>query len=544
MNTSSRRNTFRALLAAAVLALLAGCDAQGPWEYYPEEVRVYRGVYTYGYVVKDERPVVCLSKLYALDEAAAESFAFYDSAKVTVSGRFGGAGEKALALVPEAKRPNCFTAGEEATGLAGEEYALEVELLWDSAGHRVRSRYSAKGKVPERFAVKSVTIPLHGGGKEVRGNDHSEIPMKVLEFPEDFSVMTAYADFSPDVGGTVIAIRYDSENGGEPTNTTLYNMLKGFLPDRDSLGYSSQISTYKPEETAVELTYQQNAIVAGVSSLDTILATASMVAVGHNVFLFYATDWNYLDYNETLLRSFDDARVQPITNVEGGNGVFTGMTRDSLLIEGQSDNYVPYSHMRERDCDDDLRDTKFCRLAMESFCVDTLEIPMYDTDSKMLYDSMYIVPSSYARHRHEGLVFWEDGCFPSLVTAALRFGYKANRLLPDTVLYNGDRKERQRNLDSARAKGLRAYCFETDFVSKDNADCSVPEEECRISRERTKCKEEFWTWCADRDWNILDLPQCGSALASRVRLEGLKSAILDRVVEQWCAEHGNDRQCD
>ena len=535
MNTSSRRKTVRALLAAAVLALLPGCDAQGPWEYYPEEVHVYRGVYTYGYVVKDERPVVCLSKLYALDEAAAESFAFYDSAKVTVSGRFGGAGEKALALAPEAKRPNCFTSDEDATGLAGEEYALEVELLWDSAGHRVRSRYSAKGKVPERFAVKSVTIPLHGGGQEVRGNDHSEIPMKVLEFPEDFSVMTAYADFSPDVGGTVIAIRYDSENGGEPTNTTIYNMLKGFL-DRDSLGYAG-ISSYKPEETAVELTYQQNSIVAGVSSLDTIMATASMVAVGHNVFLFYATDWNYLDYNETLLRSFDDARVQPITNVEGGNGVFTGMTRDSLLIEGKADGYVPYSHMRKSDCEDEKWDTKFCRLAMESLCVDT---------SRTMSYMMYLRPSSYARHSHEGLDFWKNGCFPSLVTAALRFGLEANVLLPDTNDWNGDpsRPELQRKLDSASAKGLRAYCFETDFVSKDNADCSVPEEECRISRERTKCKEEFWTWCADRDWNILDLPQCGSALASRVRLEGLKSAVLDRVVEQWCAEHRTDRQCD
>lgn len=530
MNTSSRRKTLRALLAAAVLALLPGCDAQGPWEYYPEEVHVYRGVYTYGYVVKDERPVVCLSKLYALDEAAAESFAFYDSAKVTVSGRFGGAGEKALALAPEAKRPNCFTADEDATGLAGEEYALEVELLWDSAGHRVRSRYSANGKVPERFAVKSVTIPLHGGGKEVRENDHSEIPMKVLEFPEDFSVMTAYADFSPDVGGAVIALRYDTENGGEVTNTTIYNMLKAFYT-RDSMGYAG-LYNHPPEENFVELTFQQNAIVAGVSSLDTIMATANMVSVGHNVFLFYATDWNYLDYNETLLQSFDDPRVRPITNVEGGNGVFTGMTRDSLLIEGQADSYVPYSYMNLKECFyNETYDRKVCRLARESFCVDTL------TQENGF---LYLKPSNYA----DNDVDYQPRCEPALVTAALRFGYDGDELLLDTNYWDGNRKELQRELDSASAKGLRAFCFETDFVSKNKADCSVPEKECRISRERTKCKEEFWTWCADRDWNILDLPQCGSALASRVRLEGLKSAVLDRVVEQWCAEHRTDRQCD
>lgn len=514
MNTSSRRKTARALLAAALLALLPGCDAQGPWEYYPEEVHVYRGVYTYGYVVKDERPVVCLSKLYALDEAAAESFAFYDSAKVTVSGRFGGAGEKALALAPEAKRPNCFTSDEDATGLAGEEYALEVELLWDSAGHKVRSRYSAKGKVPERFAVKSVTIPLHGGGKEVRGNDHSEIPMKVLEFPEDFSVMTAYADFSPDVGGTVIAIRYDSENGGEPTNTTLYNMLKGFL-DRDSLGYAG-ISSYKPEETAVELTYQQNSIVAGVSSLDTIMATASMVAVGHNVFLFYATDWNYLDYNETLLRSFDDARVQPLTNVKGGNGVFTGMTRDSLLIEGQADGYVPYSHMRKSDCEDEKWDTKFCRLARFSFCADTTD------------PSRYAVAVDSLGLSHET----DEWCGAPLAKLALSKGLAWNAFLSGSAS------------PETRDEGTRELCFERNFASGEGFDCSADEAECLVSRESSDCKEALWQWCADRDWNILDLPQCGSALASRVRLEGLKSAVLDRVVEQWCAEHRTDRQCD
>ena len=68
--------------------LLVACDFHGPWEYYPEEREVYTGIYTYGYVLAGGETNVCFSKVYELDEASSQNFAFYDSAYVTVSGLF------------------------------------------------------------------------------------------------------------------------------------------------------------------------------------------------------------------------------------------------------------------------------------------------------------------------------------------------------------------------------------------------------------------------------------------------------------------------
>lgn len=90
----TRKALTRVLLPTVYFLLstiLAACDFQGPWTYYPEETEVYCGIYTFGYIVADESPYVCFSKVYELDETSAENFAFYDSASVTVSGNFGRA---------------------------------------------------------------------------------------------------------------------------------------------------------------------------------------------------------------------------------------------------------------------------------------------------------------------------------------------------------------------------------------------------------------------------------------------------------------------
>ena len=84
MNTISRQ----ILILTAIL--LAACDFHGPWEYYPEERETYVGIYTYGYVLENGSPYICFSKVYQLDEVSTENFDFYESANVTVEGRFAG----------------------------------------------------------------------------------------------------------------------------------------------------------------------------------------------------------------------------------------------------------------------------------------------------------------------------------------------------------------------------------------------------------------------------------------------------------------------
>lgn len=87
------------------------------------------------------------------------------------------------------------------------------------------------------------------------------------------------------------------------------------------------------------------------------------------------------------------------------------------------------------------------------------------------------------------------------------------------------------------------FCANSDFVSNRVASCDSLLEQCQINLEKNKCKESLWEWCSDRDWNISEYPQCGTALVSRYYLEEIQSPILKRVVDNWCKEHPKDAQC-
>ena len=85
-------NTISKILCVLAVFFLAACsDFHGPWDYYPEKRDVYTGIFTYGTIVAGENPEICFSKIYELDEASAQNFAFYDSAYVTVKGYFKSA---------------------------------------------------------------------------------------------------------------------------------------------------------------------------------------------------------------------------------------------------------------------------------------------------------------------------------------------------------------------------------------------------------------------------------------------------------------------
>ena len=123
--------TSRRFLPFALCALfmLVACDFHGPWEYYPEKRDVYTGIYTYGYIPSERPAYVCFSKVYELDETAAENFAFYDSAYVTVKGNFAirvddeERVDTTVVLSPLYAKPNCFSRMAH-LGVVGESYTL------------------------------------------------------------------------------------------------------------------------------------------------------------------------------------------------------------------------------------------------------------------------------------------------------------------------------------------------------------------------------------------------------------------------------------
>ena len=280
--------------------ILAACDFHGPWEYYPEERDIYTGIYTYGYIVADERPEVCFSKVYELDEAMAENFAFYKNAKVTMEGRFGGefgTGEdETIRLESSQDNPRCFlpssnkisrciyivgggvTCKPDYTGIEGETYTLEATFEWDSAGHNVESTYRAKATIPNPVKVKGFNIPKQDGSFEwVEYNDGDVVEMDFLEYPMDMEFVRTALDYDHSVRGVLSVMNYGSKNG-EATNTTVNKMFEGFTSE-DEDGYRG-IAMHDPLETQQNLGYSANYIVGGIKNLDTLHLTNMMLPIG------------------------------------------------------------------------------------------------------------------------------------------------------------------------------------------------------------------------------------------------------------------------
>lgn len=543
----TRKALTRVLLPTVYFLLstiLAACDFQGPWTYYPEETEVYCGIYTFGYIVADESPYVCFSKVYELDETSAENFAFYDSASVTVSGNFGRAEGDSVAQLQslESKgKPNCFGMDEVGyAGIPGKSYTMNATFKWDSAGHKVTSKMKAETNIPTKIHAKGVIPPSVKDDAAFVKNDYSYLPFEFLGFPNDVKTYKIPMEYDESVRGVLMTMSYDKMEGGESMSTTINNMLGSFL-DPDSTGYGG-VSTKKPEESTASMGFMTRMMVAGRNSLDTMEYPGMTVPVGKSTIYFYATDQAYSDYVNTVLEAISDSRVVPKSNVNGGTGVFSGMLKDSLLMEVSAENYVTYTHMRGWDCLQEGGmaehvpfETKWCRLIEESVCVEKEQTDDGVKVNLLAIKSHCVSVAEKVRielsDTYDFKVAWND--------------YIDEIAKNDDEWWwgRGNRDKIVSQKGSINDKALFMFCANSDFVSNRVASCDSLLEQCQINLEKNKCKESLWEWCSDRDWNISEYPQCGTALVSRYYLEEIQSPILKRVVDNWCKEHPKDAQC-
>ena len=511
------------LLFLGFFLFLAACDWHGPWEYYPEENEIYRGIYTYGYIVEGEAPTVCFQKVYELDEASAEDFPFYDSAFVTVSGNFL-TGKDSSVLYPKMTDGNCFEGDVKFRGVAGESYTLNAFFKWDSAGTSVKSAFRAVASIPTKFGFKGVQIPQMDGSYKwqdfkTEGERAGKFSFEFLEFPMDMSIIKFATDYDNSVEGVLLTMEYneDSGNSGENMHTTINNMLGGMV-EKDSLGYTG-IAMHDPLERIVDEGYETRQVVGGISMMDSLMMTNMSFPIGPVKLHFYATDKAYSDYRNKVLASFEDPRVVPASNIQGGMGVFSGMKHVYIDIEVLSDDYVSFDHIAASNCINGDMNTeswgsKACRLWQDSYCMDSVPRP-------------------------------SETCYASLVKQAMMMdSSRWSVFLPDTI---GE-------LDKFHAygDGLKRYCVASDFNRNHDAvqpefldrktDCSEMYEQCMVSLEKSNCKEYLWQWCSDRNWGV-EYPQCGSALVSRYYLENQKSTIIKDAVNRWCTGHPEDPQC-
>ncbi len=559
--TRSLPSAIYFLLPTSYFLLFTACDFQGPWSYYPEETEVYQGIYTFGYIVADESPYVCFSKVYELTESSAENFAFYDSANVTVSGSFVDGDGNAVAdslvtMKPMESKPNCFMPGnrlwtitcdsmfgcretvppdEMRRGIAGKNYTLKALFKWDSAGHKVTTEMKAVAKIPTKIHAKGVIPPSARNDAEFVENDYRRLSFEFLGFPYDVLTYKIPMEYDESVRGVQMTLEYDTANGGESMNTTMMNMLSAFT-EPDSMGYA-YMSTKRPIENTASMGFTTRMMFAGRNTLDTMEYPGMTLPIGKSVIRFYATDQAYSDYRNTVLDAIEDPRVVPKSNVENGMGVFAGMLKDSLLMEVTTDEFVPFNYMARENCfreggmgEHEAFETKWCRLNKKDVCVATA-----GGWSNLRLTSVH--PRCVAAY--VGLLIWYE---PEVE----QWQNEIDRLAKRDDEWWGDASRREKVVkqkDEINAEALLSYCMEYNFENNSVASCDALREQCQGSLEKNACKDSLWQWCSDRDWNIGKYRQCGTALVSRYYLEEMESPILKRVVDLWCEKHSEDKQC-
>ena len=512
-----------------LLSFFTACDFNGPWDYYPEERDVYTGIYTYGYIISGETPHVCFSKVYELDETAAENFAFYDSASVTVKGRFADHDSKAetdttVVLHPYNGKPNCF-GGETFEGIEGESYTLEAFFKWDSAGHTAKSKYTAQAIIPKPVKVKGLSVPKQNGDYQWVAYNESEPTFEIefLEYPMDMEFVKCALDYDKSVRGVLAVLNYD-RNGSESQKTTINSMLEG-MTEEDSTGYRG-IALHDPLESSMSLGYTTNQKVADYNALDTAYLMNLNLPLGEASVDLYSTDAAYIDYISKVKASVSDSRIVPESNIENGMGVFSGMSKTTVYLNVKGDG-VSMEHIAFRNCDEtegdfsDSWDSKGCRLYQDVYCSGMEDFGEWD-------DLWEANAHAYEYYRDTVVNRNVKTCYASNVKAAMMLDTTQWSLfLPDTI------NEALKSL--VYADGLKRYCVASNFKSNKIADCAELEDLCLENTERNGCKEYLWAWCSDRNWDM-SYEQCESAFVSRYYLEEVKSSIMEREVKRICDE--------
>ena len=462
--------------------LFCACDFHGPWDYYPEERDVYLGIYTYGYIISGDYPRICFSKVYELDESAAEDFAFYDSAYVTVSGRFA-IGEEVvdttMVLHPNGS-PNCFDNewNYYGKGVMGESYTMEAFFKWDSAGHTAKSRYKAVASIPDSVKATGFNVPKQDGSYEwIEYDPDKRVEVEFLEFPMDMEFIKCAMDYDHSVRGVISVLNYDIENA-ESQETTINKMFKGFT-EEDSTGYRG-IAMHDPLEKSQNLGFTMNARVGNYYALDTLYLMNMMLPLGSVSVDFYATDAAYIDYENKVKGSVSDSRVVPESNIENGMGVFSGMSKSTIHFTVKGDG-VSLGHIAWRNCENedgensDSWDSRGCRLFQDVACSG-----WYPSEEDDSYDWETINRRAYEKYRDTVINRDFEPCYASHVKAAMMLDTtKWSIFLPDSI----DEEDKA----EAYGDGLKRYCVASNFESNHIADCKELKKQCLENSEKNNC---------------------------------------------------------
>ncbi|MDR1759630.1 MAG: hypothetical protein LBR60_03780 [Fibrobacter sp.] len=499
----NKRGRIVYVILACFAFVFTAC--QGPWDYFPEKKTVYKGVYIFGHIIADQ-PVknVCLQRVLELDESRSDNFSYYDSASMKISGNFSGK-DTVITLSAQNTKPACFDGAQDMIPARGNQYTLNADLWWDSAGTSVKSHYEAEASIPSEFSIQKLVA------QKALKMPYENVPEGSLRtywnFPFDMGAYYFIPHYSADVRGVVTYMQYENRTGGESIKNSINQMLSSFMDGDDYI----LVFTYRDSVQLLDFT--ENTSIGGINMMDSIPIMNIMLPMGKLEFYFYATDQAYVDYQTTILRGLDDPRIIPLSNVKGGNGFFTGMAPDTFRLEMKIEDPKDYRSYAER----------FVKDCRETDCPDCPKTPWSSHECRTHIDAI-CADSSYTM----------KDCGVPAVKNALLEGKNWDALLPDTLS------------DSVKTsfyhEGLQKYCVQNNFQNSDSNSCEPFYTACIEDEALNACKESLWEWCGDNDWDMQKNPQCGSAIVSRYRLEKLKSDAIRKFVGMWC-ETASEPQC-
>ena len=566
MNTTSER-VARSRFPAALAAVLAlgGC-LPGPWDYYPEDPPIFRGLWMNAYAMAG-KPItqVCLERFVDIGEEYTDAFAFYDSASVRITGRFGdsagGSAPATLELAGRADAPNCFAGDSGALVLRGEAYDLEARVVWDSSGTKVTNTLTATARVPGGFSIlDSAVAPLFAVKGGVPGNVFSLEFYEALPDPvrEDALVQKTFEDMlalvtapEPD---TAAVLAYREANApallkrlgellkpyqeifregdtvaylGVPLNTMSHYFTSDRSDDvagvlithrfdsldrqpatafQDFFGTQSDSSEFYVEGSVRRLgLYPAVRSPLGYNLLDSIGIVNTWYHEGRNTLYFYGMEDAYLDYVPVAIENQGNPRAKPQSNVRGGMGFFAGGVPDSfhVFIEVDTASIKTYSLPAVR--------AYACR-----------EDGWYSRKDCSTYYRPYCLDKGWA----------PADCDVDAVNASLK-----GRLDGDTALLRAAPVA-----DTADAKAVRLgterFCVENDFPEMDGV-CGASREEC--GKPGTNgCKESLWNYCKDTLWRPA---QCGEGLAWYCRDKKRPSEVMCRHADEFCRDNPGNAAC-
>lgn len=479
---------------------------------------------------------ICFEPVLPLVNTATRDFAFYDSASVKVIGSFNGS-QQTLELTPLVESPNCFSGPTDQIAAKGASYSLDATIRWDSSGTRVTTHLTATTSTPIHMALQGgMALPLGNLGKVIddpiiypmlknalgdtvdylRANEAArdtfqgmneaaifgmlgdyKVPfangdtLRYMNPPFDLQSHLLVTDYSADVQGMLLTMRFDSTSGKGASSFDNF--------------FGGNVDTTRKWESEFRhriyfLQYQKSPSGNG-NILDSLGLSNVYFYFGKNMFYVYATGIDYVNYINSSVSGAGDSRIRPVTNITGGLGIFAGMTVDSIeLYVKPLPNTRIYSYPANRVAACELENywvsEEECRNYIPTHCADSIES--------------------------------KPACAPYEVKLALDSALAWNALYPTAD-------------DSAKAQGERMWCRSQDYPA--STICDVPRQESLESREATGAMLEQIDFCADRGWPIESYQSCGTTLVAWMRIFDKKSTTLERVRNEWCDSHPADIQC-